>query len=253
MHKYASPSPDARELVSELEFVWDQVKSNVPSSSSSSPLHTHGGVGLVPLDPPQYPSLNSNTQRETDREGPPLRVMSPMSQSQEDEAEAEELEEFVDAPDSQTADEPVLVSSQVSGAQTGAATLPEPLPQSVPGPVSPSRDPRWRRRMEAAIVRMTAEIAALREQLENRRLFSYSRRYRIMRFLGSAVLSVIKHIAVDAVILIVVLLCMRRKKDQRLEGAVRVLLGDAVAQVQRVGEKQVAALKMQLGGKGKPN
>src|SRR5690349_9423073 len=52
MRKYASPSPDARELVSELEFVWDQVKSNVPSSSSS-PLHTHGGVGLVAMDPPQ--------------------------------------------------------------------------------------------------------------------------------------------------------------------------------------------------------
>ena len=253
MHKYASPSPDARELVSELEFVWDQVKSNVPSSSSSSPLHTHGGVGLVPLEPPQYPSLNSNTRRETDGEEPPMRVMSPMSQSQEDEAEAEEREEFVDAPDSQTADEPVIISSQVSAAHPGATTSSEPPPQSAPGPVSPSRDPKWRRRMEAAMVRMTAEIAALREQLENRRLFSYSRRYRIMRFLGSMILSVIKHIALDAVILIIVLLWMRRKKDRRLEGAVRVLLGDTVAQVQKVGGKQVAALKMQLGAKGKPN
>ena len=31
MHRYASRSPDARELVAELEFVWDQVKSNVSS------------------------------------------------------------------------------------------------------------------------------------------------------------------------------------------------------------------------------
>jgi hypothetical protein len=30
MHKYASPSPDSRKLVAELELVWDQVKSNVP-------------------------------------------------------------------------------------------------------------------------------------------------------------------------------------------------------------------------------
>ncbi|KAL9062208.1 MAG: hypothetical protein Q9157_009125, partial [Trypethelium eluteriae] len=28
MHKYAAQAPDARELVSELEFVWDQIKSN---------------------------------------------------------------------------------------------------------------------------------------------------------------------------------------------------------------------------------
>lgn len=252
MHKYASPSPDARELVSELEFVWDQVKSNVPSSSSSSPLHTHGGVGLVPIDPPQYPSLNSNARQE-EREEPPMRVMSPMSQSQEDEAEAEEREEFVDAPDSQTAEEePVVISLQGSRVQTGAAESPGPPAQTAPPTGSPSRDPRWRRRMEAAMVRMTAEIAALREQLENRRLFAYSRRYRIMRFLGSVVWFVIKHIAVDVVILGIVLLWMRRKKDRRLEGAIRVLLGDAVTQVQKVGEKQVAAL-IHLGGKNKPN
>ena len=36
MHQYASRSPDARELVAELEFVWNQVKSNVPSSSHTS-------------------------------------------------------------------------------------------------------------------------------------------------------------------------------------------------------------------------
>ena len=38
MHQYASRSPDARELVAELDFVWDQVKFNVSSNVSSHPL-----------------------------------------------------------------------------------------------------------------------------------------------------------------------------------------------------------------------
>ncbi|PGH34771.1 hypothetical protein GX50_02452, partial [[Emmonsia] crescens] len=43
MNKYASSTLEARELISELEFVWDQIKSNRSSSSSSggSPSHVH--------------------------------------------------------------------------------------------------------------------------------------------------------------------------------------------------------------------
>ncbi|KAI9799533.1 MAG: hypothetical protein M1825_004459 [Sarcosagium campestre] len=36
MHKYASTTPDARELVSELEFVWEQIKSNAATSASAA-------------------------------------------------------------------------------------------------------------------------------------------------------------------------------------------------------------------------
>ncbi|KLJ12856.1 hypothetical protein EMPG_12144 [Blastomyces silverae] len=40
MNKYASSTPEARELISELEFVWDQIKANSSSShSSGSPIH----------------------------------------------------------------------------------------------------------------------------------------------------------------------------------------------------------------------
>ncbi|CRK32057.1 hypothetical protein BN1708_018906, partial [Verticillium longisporum] len=34
MHRYAT-TPDAKELVAELEFVWNQIKNNSPSASSS--------------------------------------------------------------------------------------------------------------------------------------------------------------------------------------------------------------------------
>lgn len=50
MHKYASASEEARELVSELEFVWEQIKNNSTTSSSgngSSPQHQ---LGVPPLD-----------------------------------------------------------------------------------------------------------------------------------------------------------------------------------------------------------
>lgn len=42
MHRHASQTSEARELVAELEFVWDQIKANVSSSSSGS---ARGGKG----------------------------------------------------------------------------------------------------------------------------------------------------------------------------------------------------------------
>lgn len=62
MHCYASQTPEARELVAELEFVWDQIKTNtahLPLSSPSSPgSGSHGmshtqRVGVPPLSPPE--------------------------------------------------------------------------------------------------------------------------------------------------------------------------------------------------------
>lgn len=260
MHKYASPSPDSRELVAELEFVWDQVKSNVPSSSSSSPLQTLGSMGLH--IPPDYQQLGSGKTKgraelagddDDDDEEPPLQIKSPMSQSEEDLEEEEadlEREEFVDAPDSQ-----YNPTSEDAGVQTDLAQQ-EPVPYNpagtpskskalIPKPASPAPAPpspketaeqqKWRKRVEQALVKMTAEVAALREQLESRRLFTHSRKYKFFRSIFRFLWGSLKHVAIDIVILGIVLLWMRRKKDRRLEGAVRVLLGDAVAQVQRVG------------------
>jgi hypothetical protein len=47
---------------------------------------------------------------------------------------------------------------------------------------------------------------------------------------------------------------MRRKKDRRLEGAIRVLLGDAVAQMQRGGGAVFGRVRIPLlrGGSRKP-
>jgi hypothetical protein len=45
----------------------------------------------------------------------------------------------------------------------------------------------------------------------------------------------VQFLAADALILWIVILYLRRRDDRRLEGAIRVLLGDAVAQVQNLG------------------
>jgi hypothetical protein len=81
-------------------------------------------------------------------------------------------------------------------------------------------------------MKLTAEVAALREQLEARRLFTHKPHYRFFRAIWRFVWAGVKHIAVDVLVLVLVLGVMRRRGDRRMEGAVRVLLGDAVAQLQ---------------------
>ncbi|KAF1814413.1 hypothetical protein P152DRAFT_413206 [Eremomyces bilateralis CBS 781.70] len=239
LHKFADPSDDTRELVAELEFVWDQVKSNVPSSSSSSPLQTLGlPTGLQ--NPPSYPSLNSpelmggyRTQDER-RDRQAMRVVSPVSQELED--DLDDGDEFVDAPDSQynyTTREKEEDEDRRS--PEGESPRP-PRPNLDPG------DKKWRRRVEQALVRLTAEVAALREQLESRRVFGVSKHQRVLRWVWRGFWAVVKHMVFDLAILWIVLIWMRQRKDKRLEGAIRVLLGDAVAQVQKVGGKQISSL-----------
>lgn len=314
MHKYASPSPDSRELVAELEFVWDQVKSNVPSSSSSSPLRTSDhitpGYSQHELGQSGRAAMNSSNDMDRPRNEPqhserrdvPLRVKSPMSQSEEEleEEEAEidrEGEVFVDAPDSQynptsypDNDAPEL---EDAGVQTDLQQLirAEPIPIQTPTPAPRNRgigvlgkpiqmpipgfgstpapagngaaggkdtsskesvaDQKWRKRVEQSLMKMTAEVAALREQLEARRLFAHSVHYQLFRGVWRWVWACFKHIAVDVFILGIVLLWMRRKKDKRLEGAIRVLLGDAVAQMQRGGGMVFGRVRLPLLGGGK--
>jgi hypothetical protein len=203
-----------------------------------------------------------------------------MSQSEEEleEEEAEiDREEFVDAPDSQYnpnsehVDEGVQTDLNLMRQNPMPIDTPTPaprmrslLPQSIPmpnfastpaaatgaPPYESAADKKWRGRVEQALQKMTAEVAALREQLEARRLFSHSPHYRLFRGLWRWVWAAVKHIAVDVFILGIVLLWMRRKKDRRLEGAIRVLLGDAVAQVQKVGGAQLGKVKLpMIGGK----
>lgn len=252
MHRYASTTPEARELVEELEFVWDQIRNNSHPASSehSSPLqmlerrdymhhHHHGGD--------HGGGGGSSTAA---LEGKGLRVLAPMSQADEgemvleEEDQEEERDEFVDAPVSQI--DPVDLNDQSEPGDDADS----PAARFVPPPrhsASPTVDGRWRKRIEASLIKLTTEIAALREQLESRRYVHHQRKHSwwgwILRLSGWAV----QLIVADAVILWFVILFMRRREDRRLEGAVRVLLGDAVATMQSLGRdvKKSALPRMQ--------
>ena len=93
MHKYASQTDEAKQLVEELEFVWDQIKSNSQHSSSenSSPLQhlersgymrserSAEGHGMTSSSAAAMDNTNSGASR-------PLRILSPVSQADEEES-----------------------------------------------------------------------------------------------------------------------------------------------------------------------
>jgi hypothetical protein len=186
------------------------------------------GHGMTSSSAAAMDTTNSGASR-------PLRILSPVSQADEEEAmDDDEQEEFVDAPVSQIdpGDLNLPEEGEEGGTQdprTGTGEMPQVRRlQASPG------DARWRKRVESSLSKLTTEIAALREQLEINRLVKNQKRKSffgwILRFGWWAT----SFVLADAAVLWIVILYMRRKEDRRLEGAVRVLLGDAVAQVQRV-------------------
>ena len=83
---------------------------------------------------------------------------------------------------------------------------------------------RWRRTVESALVKMTAEIAALREQISTGREYQGKRRKSLGRWLAWLVWAAVSHFLVDAMVLGILLLWLRRNKDRRVEDLVRAIL-----------------------------
>ncbi|KAI5852154.1 acyl CoA binding protein-domain-containing protein [Tricharina praecox] len=169
MHRYASATPEARELVSELEFVWDQIRSNVPSTHSQSYGHGGGGGGA--------------------------------------QLEDEELEMELGLG---------LVSPKPYGEEVFPSTGEEG--EQVP------RERAWRGRVENALAKMATEVAALREQLESRRVEkSRARAKKAWVWFAWAVWASARHLAIEAIFWGLVLLWMRKRGDRRAEEALRVV------------------------------
>ncbi|KUI74023.1 Autophagy-related protein 37 [Cytospora mali] len=181
MHKYAT-TPNAVELVSELEFVWNQIKDNSPSTSNESAKQL--GMSAIDIGPIRFVQPMSGADG-------PLKVLSPMSE--EDEAEHDYQRRIA-------ADEPEDDGEYVK------------------------KGDRWSKKMERAIVRLSAEIAALREQITTGREWRFRKERSFSAWVSWLLWLVTKHIVTDALILALVLLWMRRKKDRRLEDHVRAAL-----------------------------
>ncbi|KAJ5588370.1 hypothetical protein N7537_011048 [Penicillium hordei] len=280
MHEYASQTPEARELVSELEFVWDQIKFNASSSSNSSPLNT---VGVPPLSRSAYGSIGGRLAAQSDYDRPDrrddtsrrdrdsrLRVLSPVSQPEEasyyrrgrgsienddgsrhNEDEDEDDEEFEEARDSlyeeqdqddhddndpdhgsSTSNTHTLthtdVSSQhhpkhrrnpasgisIDSSGNGLTRRRDSQPHSQSQ--EPPKDSRWRRRVEQALTKMTAEIAAVREQMEARSV-AQRRRNGLFAWLKWMIWVAVRQILFDIAMLGMLLIWMRLRGDRRVE------------------------------------
>jgi acyl-CoA-binding protein len=169
IHRYAT-TPTAMELVSELEFVWNQIKQNSPGGSASSP-----------------DSATRRFQQPLSGTEGPMKVLSPMSE--EDEAERESERRLGEEEDDH-------------------------------GEYLKKGD-KWSKKMERAIVRLSTEVAALREQITSGREWRSRRERSARAWIGWFLWTLTKHIAVDTLILVILLLWMRRRKDRRLEDYVR--------------------------------
>ncbi|KAK4149080.1 acyl CoA binding protein-domain-containing protein [Chaetomidium leptoderma] len=192
MHKYAS-TPNALELVAELEFVWNQVKSNSPSATGSSSEQSGAGTGEQRSGSGRgiiaSPVVRRFQSAVSGSEGP-MKVLSPMSEEDESERRLAELAD-------QTEDDP--------------------------GEYVRRNDKRSKR-MERALVRLSAEIAALREQIATGREWKSRKERGVFAWVRWFFWTVTKHTTANVIILLLLLLWMRKRKDRRLEDHVRAVL-----------------------------
>ena len=214
MHNYATTTPEARELVSELEFVWDQIKSNSVSSSASSPgqlARSQGqGVGA------SYGSINPS-QRVGGEEvvSAGLRVLRPASDGDEEEDEIEEGEEFEEARHTPLdKEEEGIITSQT--------------------PDLDVRNRKWRKRIEHTLIKLTTEISALREQVEAKRIGEGKRRNGVWAWITWLVWVTLRHFVVDLAILGFLVVWARRKGDRRVEQGLELLLGYVREKAQKI-------------------
>lgn len=203
MHKYATTTTEARELVAELEFVWDQIKSNSASSSSSSP----GQLARSRSQqmPPRYASIGgpSTSGRADEGGGGGLRMLRPVSDGDIEEDEGEEFEETRGGPFD---DEEAVMA--VAGQSRDLDV----------------RNRKWRRKIEHALVKMTTEVAALREQIEAKRTGEGRRRNGLWAWMTWLVWVTVRHLVVDMALLGLLVAWARRKGDQRVEQGLDLLL-----------------------------
>lgn len=122
-----------------------------------------------------------------------MRVLSPMSQDDEEEIRSQQKSGYNDEY-KENVDEP-------ADADKGARS--------------------WRVTMEHALVKMTAEIAALREQIATGREYQGRKRRSIGRWIAWLIWLALRHVLTDMVIIGILLYWLRKRKDRRIEDLVR--------------------------------
>lgn len=183
MHRYASQTPEARELVAELEFVWNQIRANATSSSSGSSSvpsrpgpasaqgytqsyeHRYGSIDGRLHSQQTYGQAGGNSREEEDEDEDEdlaiyrrresaspsrLRVLSPVSQPTVSSPPRDDNDHATSQGDTEDDDddEEEFVEARSS-----------------PPRRKPRKYDRRLERIEDALTTLKTEIAALREQL----------------------------------------------------------------------------------------
>ncbi|KAI4096120.1 MAG: hypothetical protein LQ344_001183 [Seirophora lacunosa] len=196
MHRFASSTPEARELVAELEFVWDQIKANSNvTSSGSSPrgelMRTEEatGMGYAGLGGSRRKMREDIGRGEAERIG--LRVLRPVSDGDEGEYEDDDDEK----------DE--------IGFGGGAELKDLDI-----------RNRKWRKRIENALIKTSTEVAALREQMESQRVRgrnTYGKSSGGWAWMRWLIWAATRQLLADVVMLGLAYLWARRKGNQKIE------------------------------------
>ena len=220
MHKYATTTTEARELVADLVFVWDQIKSNSPSSSSSSPGKIVSRRRRQILPSYAGPSGPSGIQVSDENSGEELRMLRPVSDADEEDDEGEVFEETRGG------------SFDDGEAVRAAAGQSRDLD---------IRNRKWRKKIERALGKITTEIAALREQVEAKRIGDGTRRNGLWTFLWITV----RHVFVDLALLALLIAWARRKGDRGVEQGLDLLLQYLRQRTRKIGLPDLSRLSAQ--------
>ena len=218
MHRYATTTPEARELVAELEFVWDQIKGMEEGSSRSG---ESGGKGSGMRRRREYEDEDGDDGggeegRKAAARVEGLKVLRPVSDGDEVEDDDEDVEggRFQDA----------RIERRVFGGNVENGAESSVLPMYSVGDLD-VRNRKWRRRMEQALVKLSVEIAALREQIERRAEGGGGRRGAggVLGWVRWMLSVVVRHALFDGSVLLLLMALARKKGDRRLEDGLRMM------------------------------
>ena len=211
MHAYASSTPEARELVSELEFVWDQIKANSNVSSSGSSPRGPVVEESSRTAGTSYASLGGERRRRDEGGGGGgLRVLRPVSDG--DEEEEEDFENDEDHPEiGLNAESPLDLSEH-----------PTPYHHSTSRDLD-IRNRKWRKRIETGLFRVSTEVAALRELVEAKGVIVGERKNMPGKGSGAwawvrwLIWAATRQLLADAVVVGLVLMWARKKNERKVE------------------------------------
>jgi len=220
MKTYASGTAESRELVGELEFVWGQIKSQSGSDEEGDvecQARKLERAGLKQAE--SYPSIppGRGLGPGGGEEGGRLRVLSPVSRGGSGEIiEGEDVDSPQPDREGDAEDEEEDFRDARDGSEENALDRRKRREDADGYAV---RNQKWQRRVEAALTEMTAEIAALREQLSDSRSFGTAdrRRSRLWAWVKWLVWAALRQVAVNMLLVGIFILWGRWKSDRRAE------------------------------------